>query len=124
MIVSSVGGDSSPVTSTYWKPWNVNRGSQVSSPAAADIRVRDAGLAEVGGVDRAVGIEPLGEPQGDLLARLAVRLQPRHAGEVLAHVEHLNAGLRLGDRLRLELGEGAHRRARDATGPPDSARRR
>ena len=40
--------------------------------ARADVGVGDAGLAEVGGVDRAVGVEPLGEPQGDLLARLAL----------------------------------------------------
>ena len=48
-----------------------------------------AGLAEVGRVDRAVGVEPLGEPQGDLLARLAGRLEPGDAGEVLAQVEHV-----------------------------------
>ena len=32
VIDSGAGRDFSPVTSTYWKPWNVNRGSQVSWP--------------------------------------------------------------------------------------------
>ena len=66
--------------------------------ALADVGVDAPGRAEVGGVDRAVGVEPLGEPQGDLLARLALDLQPGHAGEVLAQVEHEDARLRLGDR--------------------------
>ena len=112
----SVGGASSPVISTYWKPWKVNRGDQVSSsPACADVGVDAAGFAEVGGVDRAVGVEPLGEPKRDLLPGFARDLQPGHAGEVLAQVEHVDTGLRLGDRCAardgLELGEGPHRRA-------------
>ena len=32
VTVSDVGGDLRPVISTYWKPWKVNRGDQVSSP--------------------------------------------------------------------------------------------
>ena len=80
--------------------------------ARADVGVDAAGLAEVGRVDRAVGVEPLGEPEGDLLARLARDLEPGHAGEVLAHVEHVDARLRLRDRF----GPRARRMAR--TGGP------
>ena len=90
----------------------------------ADIGIRDAGLAEVGRVDRAVRVEPLGEPQGDLPARFAVDLEPDDAGEVLAQVEHERPGLRLGDRLRLRARRRRAPAGRDATGRPDSARRR
>ncbi len=95
----------------YWKPWNVKRGCQTSVPLPfADVGVRGAGAAQVGGVDCAVGIEPLGEPQRDLLARLAAHLQARDAGEVLAEVEHEHARLRLGDGPGAEFLDGAHGR--------------
>ncbi len=35
--VPGAGADLSPVISTYWKPWNVNRGVQVSSPWPAQM---------------------------------------------------------------------------------------
>src|SRR5207244_93824 len=72
--------------------------------AVADIRIRDAGLAEVGRVDRPIRVEPLGEPQGDLPARLAGDLEPDDPGEVLAQVEHVSPGLWLSDRAGPQLG--------------------
>ena len=68
--------------------------------AAADVGVGGAGAAEVGSIDRAVGIQTLREAERNPLPRLSVEdRQMRHAGEVLAHVEHIDARLRLGDFL-------------------------
>jgi tRNA(Glu) U13 pseudouridine synthase TruD len=51
-------------------------------------------------------------PRSDLLARLAGHGQSRHAGKVLAQVEHVHAGLRLGDLLGREFLIRLHGRAR------------
>ena len=40
----------------------------LDTAAATDVSIDAACLAQVGGVDRAVGIEALGKAQGDLLA--------------------------------------------------------
>ena len=79
--------------------------------ALADVGVDAAGLAEVGRVDGAVGIEPLGEPEDDLLAGLAAEPKPGDAREVLAVVEHVDARARLRERPGLQLDERRHRRA-------------
>ena len=39
VIVSSVGRVARPVTSTYWNPWNVNRGSQSIAPDLSQMYV-------------------------------------------------------------------------------------
>src|SRR5262249_19147054 len=78
--------------------------------AVADVSVRDAGLTEVGRVDRPIRVEPLREPQSDRTARVAPDLEPDDAGKVLAHVQHIGLRFGLGDRAGLQLGEGAYRR--------------
>ena len=70
--------------------------------ALEDVGVDGPGAAEVGRVDRAVGVEHFGEAEHDLRAGRPADLQPREAGEVLAHVEDVNARLRLGDLHRLQ----------------------
>jgi hypothetical protein len=80
--------------------------------AAAGVGVGDAGLAEVGGVDGAVGIEALGEAQGDLLAgRGVAESEAVDAGEILREVEDVDAGGGLGDGFGFELGDGDDGRA-------------
>src|SRR5208337_4521003 len=80
--------------------------------AVADVRIDAAGGAKVCRVDGAIRAEPFGEPEGDPLAGLSVNLEPQYAGEVLAQVEHVHAGLRLCNRFGPELRKGTNGRSR------------
>ena len=68
--------------------------------ALADVGIEGAGVAIVGGVERAVGVQAFGEAEGDLLAGPGVlERKARDAGEVAPEVEDEDAGLDLGDLL-------------------------
>ena len=80
--------------------------------SSQDVDVGGPGASQIGGVDRSVGVDPLGEAKGQLLARPAADPQPGDSGEVLSHVEHEDPGLGFRDRRGTQLFEDAYRRGR------------
>jgi hypothetical protein len=60
---------------------------------AENIKVRRVRAAQVGRVDRAVGIEHFAVPHGDAVAGVAADIQPDPADHVLAEIESVAAGL-------------------------------
>ena len=79
--------------------------------AAQDVVVRRARLAQVLGHQPAIGMQHLAVAQANLRARRAFDLQPRHAGEVLAQVEDIDAVGRRSDANGLDLLDRPHRHA-------------
>ena len=79
---------SAPVTSAYWKPWNVKSGSSVRLAVVGEhVRIGRHRGAEGPGVDRPIGLEHLRVADLHAVARRSADDESEPAGDVLADVD-------------------------------------